>query len=147
MNEPAHTMCIIDSRFHGLRIFSLGETLSIQVVVYKAALELSSDLEGLPVTRSARSKPCSSLDKLLQLSTEIDDTSSEDFSLEQKYIMKIKKYFRGTPVDKKTNHFSGGTITKSIFHSWTGNIYVYVSATSTPAERLFSAAGNISDRK
>jgi len=89
MSEPARTMCIataVDSHFCGLETFSSGEILFIRDVIYKAALELSSDLEGLPVKRSAdspRSKPCSSLDKLLQISTESYDTPSENLSLEQ----------------------------------------------------------------
>jgi len=66
MNELICTMCIataIDPRFRGLKALSSGETLFIQDLVSKVALELSSDIEVLPVTRSEESKPCSSLDK------------------------------------------------------------------------------------
>ena len=155
MNEPVRTMCIataIDPRFRRLKTFSSGEILFIQDLVSKAALELSSDLEGLPVTRSAespRSKPCSSLDKLLEISTESDDTSSEDLSLEHIIHNENQKYFRETPVDKKTKPLQWWNNNKEHFPflAKVARKYLCIPATSTPAERLFSAAGNISDRK
>ena len=154
MNEPARTMCIataIDPRFRGLKTFSSGETLFIQDLVSKVALELSSDLEPLPVTTadSHRSQPCSSLDKLLQISTESDDTSSEDLSLEQMVHNENQKYFKETPVDKKTKPLQWWNNNKEHFPflAKVARKYLCIPATSTPAERLFSAAGNISDRK
>ena len=65
-----HIATAIDPCSRGLKTFSSGETLFIQDLVSKAALELTSDLEVLhvPVATSAdshSSKPCSSLDKSL----------------------------------------------------------------------------------
>jgi len=110
-------MCIataIDPRFQGLKTFSSEETLLVQNLVSQSALELFSNREVTPTGDSQRSKPCSSSNRLLEIST----TSSETFSLEERVHNENEKYFRKIPIDRKLNHYSGGTVTSNVFHTY-----------------------------
>jgi len=60
-----------------------------------------------------------------------------------------QKYFRETPVDKKTKPLEWWSNNKEHFPflAKVTRKYLCIPATSAPAERLLPAAGNISDRK
>ena len=111
-------MCIataIDPRFRGLKTFSSEETLLVQNLVSQSALELSSNREVTPTGDSQRSKPCSSSNRSLEIST----TSSETFSLEERVHNENEKYFRERyQLTEKLNHYSGGTATSNVFHTY-----------------------------
>ena len=153
----------LDPRFRRVKFLSPDESLKLQVKVQALALEVNRGViesqqqqhttEAQTSASVTEKRPVSLLDPLL--GSDSEETSSQNDSGDEADVIshsvreEILKYFGEQPLPKSTDPLQWWKANEARFPSLAvlANSYLCVPATSTPSERLFSAAGNIVSKK
>ena len=153
----------LDPRFRRVKFLSPDESLKLQVKVQALALEVNRRViesqqqqhttEAQTSAGVTEKRSVSLLDTLL--GSDSEETSSQNDSGDEADVIshsvreEILKYFGEQPLPKSTDPLQWWKANEARFPSLAvlANSYLCVPATSTPSERLFSAAGNIVSKK
>lgn len=149
----------LDPRFRKLKFLSSEDSFKVQVKVQMKAVEM----EQLPPpcvqhhtapdsTPPAPQKvPVSLIDSLLDSDTSSEEEAKEGEAeeLSRKIRQEVLTYFGEKPIPKGENPLEWWKLNevKYPYLSRLTKSYLCIPSTSTPAERLFSAAGNIASKK
>ncbi|XP_053268172.1 tRNA (cytosine(38)-C(5))-methyltransferase isoform X1 [Pleuronectes platessa] len=142
-----------DPRFRKLKFLSPEEIVCVQNKVQRLALgEMERNLQQPDTssdTASASTTPTTLLDSLLGSSSEEGDGSSGDDDVNTKVREEVLRYFGEKKLSKEENPLQWwkNNMDKYPIMARLAKSYLCIPGTSTPSERLFSAAGNIASKK
>ncbi|KAM3837993.1 E3 SUMO-protein ligase ZBED1-like [Diretmus argenteus] len=157
IHHPVFLAAALDPRYRKLLFLTAedGDRLkgAVQVLAFKA-VEMADDSsprekQGINVVRAEKS----SLDVLLNSDTDSQDSAEEVETLsEQKMEIvrhEVQRYFTERPLDKNKDPLEWWRENEKAFPTLSNvaKSVLCIPATSTPAERIFSAAGNICSQK
>ena len=155
--DPVLLAAALDPRYRKLSFLAAedGDRLkgAVQALAFKA-VEMADDSDprenqGIDVVRAEKS----SLDVLLNSDTDSQDSAEEvETMAEQKMEIvrhEVRRYFTERPLDKKKDPLEWWRENEKAFPTLSNvaKAVLCIPATSTPAERIFSAAGNICSQK
>lgn len=156
-------MCIfaaaLDPRFRKLKFLSTDDILKVKIKLQHLALEAGrvrvreepDSPSGQP-DNSTRQRPRSVLDTLLGSDDEEEDLEDENPAHDQRENAvrnEVLVYFGEKPIPKDKDPLKWWKENETRFPALAvvAKSYLAAPATSTPSERLFSAAGNIVTKK
>ncbi|KAJ4949074.1 hypothetical protein JOQ06_020592 [Pogonophryne albipinna] len=161
-DEDGKNVCIfaaaLDPRFRKLKFLSTDDILKVKIKLQTLALDArrvrmreEPDSPSGQLDHSRGQKPKSVLDTLFGLDEEeeMEDDDPAHDQREDAVRNEVLLYFGGKAIPKDKNPFQWWKENETKFPSLAvvARSYLAAPATSTPSERLFSAAGNIVSKK
>lgn len=151
-DNPLVLAAAIDPRFRRMKFISPEDGTRVQSEIEVLAIKetkLETDMHDDPELQPKKGN--SAIDNLLKSDT--DSQIEEQETQEDKKVQTVRKevqvFFTEQPITKKDDPLSWWRENEGRFPALTNiaRSLLCIPATSTPAERIFSAAGNICSRK
>ncbi|CAJ1057870.1 hypothetical protein F7725_004922 [Xyrichtys novacula] len=147
----------LDPRFRKLKFLTPEERFTVQKKVQALALQSIPGAEKKNASEADKSlasaeRTFSALDSLLACDSSTDsdtETNEQDVHNNQSITNEILMYFGQQPLSKTESPLSWWKSNKTKYPTLASlaKSFLCIPATSTPSERLFSAAGNIASKK
>lgn len=148
----------LDPRFRRLKFLSPAEVLQVQTKVQTMALAVKREMDVQQHSCSSTSTntpaaestpPATLLDSLLGSDDEDEDRASKGEDVQNQVRNEVLTYFGGKNLAKEENALQWWKANRDRYPMLArlAKSYLCIPGTSTPSERLFSAAGNIASKK
>ncbi|KAG9278171.1 zinc finger BED domain-containing protein 1-like [Astyanax mexicanus] len=153
--NPVIIAAALDPRYRKLKFLTPEDGIRLQESVEVLAVKeaKTTGTQDAKLQRANSSDRRSALETLLQSDTdsqsENEDGESEDYRKVQAVISEVRLYFGEAPLSKKDDPLQWWSENEGRFPmlSKLSKSFLCIPATSTPSERIFSAAGNICSQK
>ena len=149
--DTAFLAAALDPRFRKLKFLPSEEVLKVQSTVQKMAIAIERQARGNESPSNiAEDRPATQTKGasfLIVLGS--DDSSTSDEQQFQEVQREVLQYFGEHPLSKKENSLPWWRANASRHPTLAklAKSFLGIPATSTPSERLFSAAGNIASKR
>nr|XP_055065281.1 E3 SUMO-protein ligase ZBED1-like [Misgurnus anguillicaudatus] len=156
--NPVLLAAALDPRFRKLKFLPVEEVLKFQTTIQTMALAARKDSkqthvrgeEATATTSATHTTGRSHQKSILGSSSEDEDEGEdEDEQINRAVQREVLEYFGEQPISKKDNPLPWWRKNQERYPSLAqlAKAFLGIPATSTPSERLFSAAGNIASKR
>nr|XP_055029935.1 E3 SUMO-protein ligase ZBED1-like [Misgurnus anguillicaudatus] len=156
--NPVLLAAALDPRFRKLKFLPVEEVLKVQTTIQSMALAARKDSkqthvrveEATATTSATHTRGRSHQKSILGSSSEDEDEGEdEDEQMNRAVQREVLEYFGEQPISKKDNPLPWWRKNQARYPTLAqlAKSFLGIPATSTPSERLFSAAGNIASKR